>query len=192
MCAIYKLMLKNGGEIIEKIRERYGEETAEIYLDAQIFPKSEAPVFGDGRKIALLKWGFPIPGKSGTVFNARVETIMQKPMFKSCIGNRCIVPASCFFEWGEVDGRKHKFLIRTEDEMLYFAALFKAFRDKDGKKYFSYTIITTKPNKQMETIHSRMPVILDADAQKKWLDPKNPPDDILAPYDKHLFISSAE
>lgn len=192
MCAVYKLMLKPSGEIIRKIKERYGEEIAMEYLDAQLFPKSTAPVLGPGRKIALLKWGFPVSGKSITVFNARAETLTQKPMFKNCIQNRCIVPATGFFEWGEADGKKQKFEIETDDEVMYFAAIFKKCYDSSGEKFFCYTIITTPPNDEMAKIHSRMPAILDADGQQKWLDPQTDPADILLPYSKGLTISRAE
>ena len=192
MCAVYKLKLKPDGEIIRKIKERYGEEIAMDYLDAQLFPKSTAPVLGPSRKIALLRWGFPVSGKSRTVFNARAESLTQKPMFKSCIQNRCIVPATGFFEWGEAGGKKQKYEIETDDEVMYFAALFKKFYDSNGEKVFCYTIITTPPNDEMAKIHSRMPAILDAEGQQKWLDPQTDPADILLPYPKSLVISRAE
>ncbi|CDZ24596.1 hypothetical protein CCDG5_1486 [[Clostridium] cellulosi] len=192
MCAVYKLKLKPDGEIIRKIKERYGEEIAMDYLDAQLFPKSTAPVLGPSRKIALLKWGFPVSGKSRIVFNARAESLTQKPMFKSCIQNRCIVPATGFFEWGEAGGKKQKYEIETDDEVMYFAALFKKFYDSNGEKVFCYTIITTPPNDEMAKIHSRMPAILDAEGQQKWLDPQTDPADILLPYPKSLVISRAE
>jgi putative SOS response-associated peptidase YedK len=39
----------------------------------------------------------------------------------------------------------------------------------DGASLTSCAIITTTPNELLATIHDRMPVILDANAQEKWL-----------------------
>jgi len=37
--------------------------------------------------------------------------------------------------------------------------------------FATYTILTTVPNTLMETIHNRMPVILDKGDEDEWLDP---------------------
>lgn len=192
MCAVYQLILKSDSEILKKLKERYGTEICEKYADTRLFPKSEAPALGAKRKIALLKWGFPVKGKSRTVFNARAESLSQRPMFKSCVNNRCIIPASSFFEWGEENGKKHKFVIRTNDDIMFFAAIFKGFKDKTGNKFFFYTIITTEPNEQIRNIHMRMPVILDKDGQEKWLDKNLDPSGILIPYEGKLSIDKAD
>jgi len=49
-----------------------------------------------------------------------------------------------------------------------------------GKEIYSYTILTTEPNSVVGTVHDRMPVILQKEDEKKWLDP-----DIQEP--EHLF-----
>ncbi|MDR9366214.1 MAG: SOS response-associated peptidase family protein, partial [Balneolaceae bacterium] len=43
--------------------------------------------------------------------------------------------------------------------------------DKSAKR--SYSIITTSPNKIMENIHDRMPVILHPEEFNDWLNPNN-------------------
>lgn len=44
----------------------------------------------------------------------------------------------------------------------------------DEQKHYTYTIITTDSNKQLNFLHDRMPVILDngSDDLRTWLDPK--------------------
>jgi putative SOS response-associated peptidase YedK len=56
---------------------------------------------------------------------------------------------------------------------------------KEGEPLQTFTIITTEPNELMESIHNRMPVILEPDDYDRWLDPGDPfqpPADLLRPY----------
>ena len=46
-----------------------------------------------------MNWGFKQVTGSGLIINARAESIMDKPMFRSGIlGYRCLFPASWFYE----------------------------------------------------------------------------------------------
>jgi len=42
-----------------------------------------------------------------------------------------------------------------------------------------FAIITTKPNELMQTIHTRMPVILRRDVETEWLNPDMEPEQAL-------------
>lgn len=191
MCAIYQLELDAADELLCKVRERYGDESAEKYRSAVLYPKSEAPVLGPGGKVALMRWGFPLSGKKSVVFNARAETLASRPLFRACVKNRCIVPASAFYEWGEESGEKRKFLI-SGDGMLHFAALYKTFTDEDGARKFSFTIVTTAPNGLLASIHSRMPAVVEPGRVGEWLDPSADPSRLLAPYGGSLTLAAAE
>jgi putative SOS response-associated peptidase YedK len=47
-----------------------------------------------------------------STFNARAETVVGKPMFRSAFKcNRCIVPASGYYEWAPADGGKQPYFI---------------------------------------------------------------------------------
>ena len=39
------------------------------------------------------------------------------------------------------------------------------------RSYYACSIVTTTPNALMESIHNRMPLILDREARALWLDP---------------------
>ena len=63
------------------------------------------------------------------------------------------------------------------------------------EKLYSYTIITTSPNKQLEFLHDRMPVILENGSEEMhtWLDPKRSTwskelQDLLKPYQGELDV----
>lgn len=181
MCVVYRLSLEDDTELIEKIEERYGSDTAGKFRNAEFYPKSEAPVIGPGGKVAILKWGFPIAGKKSVIVNARCETLNERPLFRDCAAKHCVVPAMSFFEWGLVGDKKQKFEI-TPGGLFYFAAIWKSFISSDGAKQFHFTIITTAPNAQMSAIHSRMPVIIEKGRENEWLDSRSFENRLLAPY----------
>jgi putative SOS response-associated peptidase YedK len=133
-------------------------------------------------------WLIPHWSKDGKIhastFNAKSETLDQSklfaPYFKS---SRCFVPADAFYEWQkittsiEVNGKaknilsKQPMCIRMKDEKTFmFAGLFSVWKNDKGEEFPSFTIITTEPNRLMEEIHTRMPVILSEKQLEQWLD----------------------
>jgi putative SOS response-associated peptidase YedK len=152
-------------------------------------------------RIKLLEWGL-IPGwvknaeqaeevRKGT-FNAKAETVFQKPSFKSSIKDkRCLVLADGFFEWQSAGMRKYPYYIRLKSkEAFAFAGIWAEWNSgKDAKTTFS--IITTEANPMLEKIHNtkkRMPVILRPEDEKRWLEKGLKPEEIssmLRPYDEN-------
>jgi putative SOS response-associated peptidase YedK len=84
---------------------------------------------------------------------------------------RCIIPASGFYEWtGEKSDRQpHLFTAADGSPVLAFAGLWDRWRH-DGEDILSCTIIVRAANRWMATYHDRMPVILDEDDFTGWLD----------------------
>ncbi len=129
-----------------------------------------------GRILRSMSWGFRPAWMSAAAsrpapINARAETLLERPLFRSAIAHgRCIIPADGFYEWRSTPGRKAKqpVYIRRDDRALVgFAGLYSV--GKDGTA--SCAIVTTEPNALVAPIHDRMPVILDAEAEARWLDP---------------------
>ncbi len=159
---------------IEETGRKYGEN---IMIKAgEIFPTDVFPVLtcSDGVKgIGLFKWGFPNYKGGQVVINARSETLTEKSMFKGpFMSHRCLVPASAFFEWKQVDGKKKKYIIRSQEaELFYMAGLYEGFIDKNGHAFTGFVIITAPAGAKMSALHDRMPVILtDRDEMNRWLD----------------------
>jgi len=115
-----------------------------------------------------------------SLFNARAEGIAEKPSFRSAFKHRrCLIPASCFYEWsGPKDAKTKHRIARVDGQPLALAGLWEEWRQPDGETLRSCTIITTTPNAVMEPIHNRMPVILGADAWDEWLLPHPQPTDL--------------
>jgi hypothetical protein len=105
-----------------------------------------------------------VPG----TFNARVETIADKPMFREAFQwRRCIIPASGFCEWtGEKrDKQPHVFTASDGSPILAFAGLWDRCRDPaSGEEILSCTIIVSRASQWMMPFHDRMPGLLHANA----------------------------
>lgn len=144
------------------------------------------PVIGmeDPETVQLRQWGL-IPSwvkdraqaeqiRKGT-YNARAETLHEKPSFKGALSTgRCLVIAGGFFEWQLVDGRKIPWYIRLRSgEPFVFAGLSESWRDSEnGEIINSCSILTTAAGPLMEKIHNtklRMPVILRRDREQEWI-----------------------
>lgn len=134
---------------------------------------------GAGRVAALIKWGL-IPGwaKDPTIgnklANARGETVDEKPSFRNAFKrSRCLIPASGFYEWKTVAGRKQPYYMHPVGAPLFaIAGITERWQGPEGMVE-TCAIITTGPNGVMHNIHDRMPVILSAEDHDAWLDPRN-------------------
>lgn len=139
-----------------------------------------AAVVSDGNKNRLgkLKWGLIPPwakdAKIGyKMINARAETAAEKPSFRNAFKKkRCLIIADSFYEWRKEEEGKTPMLIKMKSEEPFaFAGLWESWESPEGEPIHSCSILTTKPNGVMASIHDRMPVILSKEAEKIWLDP---------------------
>ena len=145
-----------------------------------IKPTQDAPVVveHDGtRELQLMQWGLvPFWAKDPKIgykmFNARAETVGEKPAFKSSFRRkRCLVPAAGFYEWkAEGRGKTPYLFSLIDNEIFGFAGLYDTWRMPNGETLHTYTIITTAPNELVAAIHDRMPVILGRDQEQAWMD----------------------
>jgi len=144
-------------------------------------PSEDLPVIiNDGEKhVELMRWGLvPFWAKDLKIgykmINARAESVADKPSFRKSLSHqRCIVPASGFFEWKKLAREKTPYYIFLKNkELIGFAGLYDVWKDNEGKELRTYTIITTTPNQLMEPIHDRMPAILEKLDEDKWLNPE--------------------
>ena len=77
--------------------------------------------------------------------------------------------------------------IAMKDGQPYaLAGLWEKWKDrKVGGELLTFTVITTDPNKVVQPLHDRMPVIIPGRDYDRWLkaDPERPPIDLLRPFD---------
>jgi putative SOS response-associated peptidase YedK len=124
------------------------------------------------------RWGLvpswakdPIIGNK--LFNARGETIAEKPSFRTAFAKRpCVIPVDGFYEWDHRPGhhREPYFFTRRDEDLLLLAGLYEHWRNpNDGEWIATCTVVTTTPNADLEEIHDRMPVVLGLDEVETWL-----------------------
>lgn len=179
MCGRYALNT-TAAELIDHFRLLSCPEFGSRF---NIAPASQIPVIrykpGAGRVGQLVKWGLvpswsKDPSIGAKLNNARGETVAEKPSFRTSFArHRCLIPASGFYEWQAVAGKKQPFYIHPVNGLFAFAGLLAAWRAPDGQTLVTTCIITTAPNEVMAPIHERMPVILGAEQYDAWLDPQN-------------------
>jgi putative SOS response-associated peptidase YedK len=136
-----------------------------------------------GRELVLLRWGL-IPSWAGDaasgplLINARAESAAVKPSFREAFRRRrCLAPADGFYEWrapASGKGAKQPYLIaRRDGATLAFAGLWERWQGADGVAIESFAIVTTEANAALQSIHPRMPAILEPSDHAAWLDPAN-------------------
>jgi putative SOS response-associated peptidase YedK len=131
------------------------------------------------RRIMLMRWGLiphwaKDPKTAYKMIDARVETLTQRPAFRGLLShNRCLVPASGFYEWQGEGRDKTPYYIYPEDQQyLAFAGLYDVWINSQGEELSTFTIITTEANDFMARLHTRMPVIMARELEDTWLDPE--------------------
>ena len=155
--------------------------------------------------IYLFDWGlipFWIKDKAAAndiktkTLNAVGETVFEKPSFrKSILSQRCLLPVNAFFEWRDVDKVKYPYCIASkENELFSLGCIFDMWTDQStGEILNTFSILTTPANPLMEKIHNlkkKMPLILKAEDEAKWIDPKLPKaaiQKIIRPFDENLM-----
>lgn len=160
---------------VEDLVARYNAEySIDAYKSGEIYP-SENPitVINSRNKNVLktMKWGFPMKGSKRLVINARSETALDKPMFKSSLlQRRCIIPANAFFEWKGNKSNKIKHRIgKTGIHIFSLAGIYNIFNDNENNPYEAFTILTSSASGAMKDIHDRMPLILSIEEEELWL-----------------------
>lgn len=129
---------------------------------------------GDG--FHLYRWGL-IPSwakdisMGNRMFNARAETVAEKPSFRNAYRRRrCLVPANGFYEWRLENGRKQPYCCHLGKQLFSMAGIWEYWHDADGNEIFSCAILTTEARGEMQALHQRMPVCIDPADYEIWLD----------------------
>src|SRR5579864_316808 len=151
------------------------------------------------RSFGLFRWGLiPYWAKDPSIgfkaTNAMSETAAEKPAFREAMRQRrCLVPADGFYEWLKIGPKeKQPYNFGMSDASVFaFAGLWERWKAPGGEIIQTCTILTTQPNSLVETVHDRMPVILDRHNYDLWLDPgvTDPArvSDCLKPFDATLM-----
>jgi putative SOS response-associated peptidase YedK len=129
-----------------------------------LFPSMEGWVVSPQRQLTMAHWGLvPSWAKDASIarhtFNARSETLAEKPAFRSAYATgRCLVPATA---WWEHDAQRRKTRVQSSDgQLLLFAGL-----EENG----TFTIVTRPSAGLLEPLHARQPLLLAPAQAREWL-----------------------
>ena len=196
MCGRYILVQKV--ETIEKRFNVLAPEGFQWKASYNIAPGQLAPVVTSAqpRYLDLMVFGLtPYWAKKPMyLFNARAEgdrnkenkpdysgakDIINKPAFRKPVrSRRCLVIADAFIEGTTDKGLKQPYLVYLRDGVRPFAmaGIFDEWKNPEtGELLRSFSIITTPPNSLMQKLpHHRMPLILEPEQEKRWLNPDTP------------------
>lgn len=118
-----------------------------------------------------------------TTLNAVGENIFESRLYKeAALHRRCLVLSSGFYEWRHwkpADAKKDLaipyFIYLPGQPVFCMAGIWQPWTDQEtGEHLLSFAIVTTTANQLMEQVHNkkrRMPLILDSEHAKKWIDP---------------------
>lgn len=178
MCGRYRI--KDTDELTRHLRDTFGiPDWVQPTPRYNVAPSQQCPVIimddeGDIVVPAVMRWGFvPFWEKSEqpklAPINAQAESVATSGMFRQSVQRRrCLVPADGFYEWLRLDEKtKVPFDIHLKGGRSFFMA--GIYEKPAGPRPATFAILTTRPNALMEKIHRRMPVILDDDEAKRWL-----------------------
>lgn len=172
--------------------EAFGiEETASRYRTGNsITPGQQiATVIRDDKnRLVDTRWGLvpswsKDPSIGNRMFNARAETVADKPSFRSAFHKRrCLIIADGFYEWQKIGAAKKPLYFSLKSARPFgFAGLYETWTSPDGEPIRTCTIITTQPNDLVRSVHDRMPVIVPKDKERQWIDPLN--------HDREMLLS---
>lgn len=125
-------------------------------------------------ELVQMNFSFPPAGpKSGPVFNFRSE---GRSFANS---NRCLIPASAFFEFTgkKYPKAKHRFSLK-DDPFLCIAGI---WREAKATSALAFTMLTTSPGPDVEPYHNRQVVVLQPKDWAAWLYLTKPEHELLQP-----------
>jgi putative SOS response-associated peptidase YedK len=124
-------------------------------------------------ELVPMNFSFPPSGRGGPVFNFRSE---GRHFDKS---NRCLIPASAFFEFTgkKYPKAKHRFTLKGAP----FLAVAGLWRDGKAEAPPAFTMLTTSPSPDVEPYHSRQVVVLPPEDWAAWIYLTKPEKDLLRP-----------
>ena len=163
-----------------EIRRRFKvDHVPDLVPRYNIGPTQLSPIVvaaGRDRQVRMARWGL-VPSWSrdlsvgAGMINAAAEAIDEKPAFRTPFqSQRCLVPASGFYEWQARGARRLPHRIAPRAGALFaFAGLWERWAPETGEPVETFAIITTRANKLLSEVHEQMPVIIAPADYQRWL-----------------------
>jgi putative SOS response-associated peptidase YedK len=141
------------------------------------------------REIQYMKWGLipafvSHPAEASAMFNARSETLLEKPSFRNLVmSSRCLILDEGFYEREMQGDEKVEWLVAPgQEDYFYKAGLWTTWRSRDGGEIIeSFTMITCDPGEtRFRKIHDRIPIIMNKEQRRLWMNPNARENEIIS------------
>lgn len=164
MCGRYYVDDETAREIEKLVRNL--DRKLQIEHAGDVFPSQNATIIkgqGDHLVAEKMRWGFPGLEKGKLLINARAESALERRTFQDSVRyRRCVIPARGFYEWNKA---KERFTFeRKEAPVLFMAGCYNWYQDQA-----CFVILTTEANPSVSPVHSRMPLVLEAEELEDWV-----------------------
>ena len=201
----------------EELSEYLGADAIVDVLDGpdhNVAPSHRLPLVwtsdeDGGRLLGTARWGLvprwaKDPAIGDRMFNARAETVADKPSFRDAFRRRrCLVAVDGFYEWGpgtpspadqrpEIvrTSKQPWYIQRADGDPLVLAGLWERWVDtgsddrppgtelsvhgSSGDDLRTCAVITVQANGDLSPVHHRMPAVLEPVEWDAWLDTDDP------------------
>lgn len=152
-----------------------------------ISPTNSTPIYfttGIETNLMFMRWGVipswvhswdDVKKTKLSTFNTRLENINGK-LWKHC--ERCVIPITGYFEWKE---KKMPYYVTNKDALMLLAGVYSKV-EVNNKDVYSFSVVTTSADKQLDWLHHRMPLIIERGQVENWLKGK----ENIVPYTSEL------
>ena len=159
------------------------DDQLELDLKTHVYPGYHAPIIMRGFDLDVAKFGL-LPSWvkdfkfSSYTYNARTETIAEKPSFRHAwkYSKFCLVPVQEFYEPKYINGKSHWYTIRREDNQPFTVAGIYDDAVINGQKVRSFSMLTINSDHHpfMKQFHAptdekRSIIIIPDKYRKDWL-----------------------
>lgn len=153
MCGRYTLSITDKPDL-----KRLGLQLFDRY---NITPQTKVLIVKETGEITLMHWGFSAPWarKPSDFFNARSETLAEKPSFSAA--RRCAFIADGWYEWQRLGTIKQPWYHHRGGEVIHFGGV---YHSESG-----CAIVTKSAENQIGHIHHRQPLLLSDQGLANWL-----------------------
>lgn len=169
---------------IGEIGEHYNAPPPDIFASRYNIAPTTPVLARTDKDLTFFRWGL-IPSWAkdlsigNRMFNARAETVAEKPSFRQAYRRRrCLIPVNGFYEWRSENGRKHPYCCHIDHRLFSMAGIWEQWQDAEGNQLQSCAVITTEAKGDMAKLHIRMPVYIDPEDYQSWLDCRSEQTDI--------------
>ena len=119
---------------------------------------------------------------SRKLINADKEELNIKPSYRKALSkHRCLIPADGFYGWKSLS-KKSRIpyrIILNEATPFYIAGLWQEYLNESDQVIHTFCMVTIDANELIAPISDKMPAILKASDESKWLELHHTMEDLL-------------